>query len=204
MMREITEARDDLFEHDVSPFLDLPQFMKYVAIQSELAEWDGLLGYAGINNFYLYRFEKSTRSQFLDWDADNTFRAVDYSITAEHDTNMLMKRAMKIPSLRNMYFTSLLEAARSLEEYSDDEAQADKKLKIAPRGWLEREVDRLYAQIGPTMRADTLKNFTNDEFEEAVGSLRQFARERGFYVRCEVAKITDPSKASKVCSSEGS
>jgi hypothetical protein len=204
MIREINEARDDLFEHDVSPYLDLPLFMKQVAIQSELAEWDGLLGYAGLNNFYLYRFEKSTRSQFLDWDADNTFRAIDYSITAEHDNNVLMKRAMKIPSLRAVYFTSLLEAARSVEEYSEDEAAADKKLKIAPRGWLEREVDRLYTQIRATMRADTLKAFTDDEFEDAVAYMRQFARERGPYVRCEVVKITDPSKASKVCASEGS
>jgi hypothetical protein len=203
MIREINEARDDLFEHDVSPYLDLPLFMKQVAIQSELAEWDGLLGYAGLNNFYLYRFEKSTRSQFLDWDADNTFRAIDYSITAEHDNNVLMKRAMKIPSLRAVYFTSLLEAARSVEEYSEDEAAADKKLKIAPRGWLEREVDRLYTQIRATMRADTLKAFTDDEFEDAVAYMRQFARERGPYVRCEVVKITDPSKASTVCASEG-
>jgi hypothetical protein len=193
-----------MFEHDVSPFLDLPLFMKYVAIQSELAEWDGLLGYAGINNFYLYRFEKSTRLQFLDWDADNTFRAVDYSITAEHDNNVLMKRAMTIPSLRSVYFTSLLEAARSAEEYSEDEAEADNNQKLAPRGWLEREIDRLYAQIRATMRSDTLKNFTNDEFEDAVAYLKQFARARGPYVRCEAAKIIDPSKASKVCASGGS
>ena len=204
MVREINEARDDLFERNVSPYLDLPLFMKYVAIQSELAEWDGLLGYAGINNFYLYRFEKSTRSQFLDWDADNTFRAIDYSITAGHDTNELMKRAMRIPSLRSQYFISLLEAARSAEEYSEDEAQADARLNIAPRGWLEREIDRFYAQIRATMRADTLKNFTNDEFEDAVASMKQFARERGPFVRCEAAKIIDPSRVSTVCGSGGS
>jgi hypothetical protein len=204
MVKEINESRDDMFERDVSPYLDLTLFMKYVATQSALAEWDGLLGYAGLNNFYLYRFEKSTRSQFLVWDADNTFRAIDYSITAEHDNNVLMKRAMKIPALRSAYFTALLEAARSAEEYSEDEADADKKLKIAPRGWLEREIDRLYTQIRATMRADTLKAFTDDEFEDAVAYMKQFARERGPYVRCEAAKIIDPSKAPKVCASEGS
>ena len=61
MVREINEARDDLFERNVSPFLDLPLFMKYVAIQSALAEWDGLLGYAGLNNFYLYRQSNGRR-----------------------------------------------------------------------------------------------------------------------------------------------
>jgi hypothetical protein len=202
MVREINEARDDLFERNMSPFLDLPLFMKYVAIQSALAEWDGLLGYAGLNNFYFYRFEKSTRSQFLVWDADNTFRAIDYSITAEHENNVLMKRAMKIQSLKNAYFTSLLEAVRSAEEFSEEEADADAKLKIAPRGWLAREIDRLYAQIRATMRSDPLKAFTNDEFEDGVAYLRQFARERGPFVRCEVVKIIDPVKAEQACAAE--
>ena len=204
MVREINDARDDLFEQNVSEYLDLPLFMKHVAVQSLLAEWDGLLGYAGLNNTYLYRFEKSRRSQFLVWDADNTFRAIDYSITAEHDNDVLMKRAMRVPSLRTAYFTALLEAARSAEEYSEDEAAADAKLKLAPRGWLEREIDRLYAQIRTTMRADTLKAFTNDEFEDAIAYMQQFARERGPYVRCEVVKITDPAKVSQVCAGEGS
>ncbi len=204
MVREINEARDDLFVQNVSEYLDLPLFMKHVAVQSLLAEWDGLLGYAGLNNTYLYRFEKSRRSQFLVWDADNTFRAIDYSITAEHDNDVLMKRAMKESSLRSTYFTALLEAARSAEEFSEDEAEADKKAKLAPRGWLEREIDRLYAQIRVTMRSDALKAFTDDEFEDAVAYLRQFARERGPYVRCEAAKIIDPSQAARVCAAGGS
>jgi hypothetical protein len=204
LVKEINDSRDDQLERNVSPFLDLTQFMKYVAVQSALAEWDGLLGYAGMNNFYLYRFEKSTKSQFLVWDADNTFRAIDYSITAEHDNNELMKRAMKIPALRSAYFTSLLEAARSLEEFSEDEAEADAKLKVAPRGWLEREIDRLYAQIRTAMRADPYKAFTDDEFEDGILAIKQFARERGAYVRCEAAKIIEPSRASQVCAAEAS
>jgi spore coat protein H len=202
MVREINDARDDLFERNVSPYLDLHLFMRHVAIQSMLAEWDGLLGYAGINNFYLYRFEKQTLSQFLLWDADNTFHAIDYSITAEHDTNVLMRRAMRIPALRNTYFNVLLDAARSAEEYSDEEALSDKKLGLAPRGWLEREIDRLYTQIRPAMRADPVKAFTSDDFEEAVAYMRRFARERGPYVRCEATKITNPGKTRSVCPAE--
>jgi hypothetical protein len=175
-----------------------------VAVQSLLAEVDGLLGYAGMNNFYLYRFEKKDLSQFLLWDADNTFHAIDYSITAEHENNVLMRRAMKIPALRSTYWNVLLDAARSAEEYSEDEATADADLGIAPRGWLEREIDRLYTLTRQTMRADTLKQYNNDEFEEAIDYLRQFAHQRGPYVRCEVMKITDPAKASRVCPVAGS
>lgn len=203
MVREINEARDDMFEEKVSPYLNLPLFVKHVAVQSLVAEWDGLVGYAGMNNFYLYRFEKKNLSQFLLWDADNTFRAIDYPILAGHNENVLMRRVMRIPALRNAYFTTLLEAAASAEEVSEDEANADKKLGIAPRGWLEREIDRLHALIGPTIRADNLKAFTNDEFEEGVAFLKQFSRERGPYVRCEVTKIIDPGKAAKACRPEG-
>jgi spore coat protein CotH len=204
MLREINDSRDDNLERNISPYLDLPLFMRHVAVQSALAEWDGLLGYAGVNNTYVYRFEKSTRSQFLVWDADNTFRAIDYPITTQHDNNTLMKLAMKVPSLRGTYFTTLLEAVRSFEEYSEEDAEADAKLKLAPRGWLEREVDRLYALIRTTMLSDTLKSFTNDEFEESIATLKQFARERGPYVRCETAKIIDPAKAPAVCAAGGS
>lgn len=204
MVREINEARDDLFQTNVSAYLDLPLFMKYVGVQNLLAEWDGVLGYAGLNNFYLYRFEKKTLSQFLLWDADNTFHAIDFPILAEHDQNVLMRRAMSIPALRSAYFTTLLSAATSAEEFSEDEATADADLGIAPRGWLEREIDRLYALIGPTVRTDTLRPFSNDDFEEAVALLKRFSHERGPFVRCEVTKITAPSNAAAVCGPEGS
>jgi spore coat protein CotH len=201
MVREINEARDDMFVSNVSKYLDLPLFMRHVAVQSLLAEWDGLLGYAGLNNFYLYRFEKKDLSQFLLWDADNTFRAIDYSIVAGHDDNILMRRAMKVSSLRSTYFNTLTDAARSAEEFSEDEAAFDKQLGLAPRGWLAREIDRLYALIRSSMRSDTFRPFTNDDFEDAVVLLKRFAVERGPYVRCEVTKIVDPSRQRAVCGS---
>jgi spore coat protein CotH len=201
MVREINEARDDMFVSNVSKYLDLPLFMRHVAVQSLLAEWDGLLGYAGLNNFYFYRFEKKDLSQFLLWDADNTFRAIDYSIVAGHDDNILMRRAMKVSSLRSTYFNTLMDAARSAEEFSEDEAAFDKQLGLAPRGWLAREIDRLYALIRSSMRSDTFRPFTNDDFEDAVALLKRFAVERGPYVRCEVTKIVDPSRQRAVCGS---
>jgi spore coat protein CotH len=202
MVREVNDSRDDMFEANMTKYLDLPLFMRHVATQNAVAEWDGLLGYAGLNNFYLYQFEKKDRYQFLLWDADNTFHATDYWILSGHDDNVLMRRAMKFSSLRSTYFNTLLAAVHSLEEFSEDEAAADQELGIAPRGWLEREIDRLYALIRSSMRSDTFKPFSNDEFEDSVAFLRQFARERGPYVRCEVTKIVNPSKARDACQAQ--
>jgi spore coat protein CotH len=123
MVREINEARDDLFERNVSVYLNLPLFVKHVAAQNALAEVDGLLGYAGLNNFYLYRFEKQNVSQFLLWDADNTFSAIDYHVQAGHNENVLMRRTLTIPALRSAYYSGLLQTVTSLEEVSEDEAR---------------------------------------------------------------------------------
>ncbi len=45
----------------IGPYLDLPGFVRYLAVQNFVAENDGFLGQWGINNFYLYRLEHSNR-----------------------------------------------------------------------------------------------------------------------------------------------
>ena len=154
--------------------------MKYIAVQSFIAEWDGTLGYAGANNFYLYRFERSTRSQWIPWDEDNAFRAVDYPILPGYEQNVLVRRAMRVPELRAAYIEGLQAAA----------AFAD---------WLEYEVQFERSLISDSMRADTLKPFTNTEFETGVDALQAFARSRGAFVQCEIRKLTDPQAAGTVC-----
>jgi spore coat protein CotH len=179
------EARDDMFVDSVWKYSDLNTFMKTVAAESMMAEWDGILGYAGMANFYLYRFEKTTQHQFLIWDADNTFRAVDYSIMTGHQANVLMKRAMAVESLRNTYFQRILEAATSASETDPTEVVPAGSSR---RGWLEREVDRAVTLIQPAMYSDPNKPYTNKEFDEASVSMRNFGRWRASYVRCEAAR----------------
>jgi hypothetical protein len=54
------------------------------------------------------------------------------------------------------------------------------------RGWLEREVDRMYGQISAAVWADANKPYTNAQFEAAVEALREFARTRTAHVDLEV------------------
>src|SRR6185436_4377982 len=111
----------------VSVYIDLPLFMKYLAVQSFLAEWDGTLGYAGVNNFFLYRFEDSLRSQWIPWDEDNTFRAVDYPILPGLELNVLVRRAMNVPELRAAYIAGL-QAATALSGWMEGEVQLERAL----------------------------------------------------------------------------
>jgi hypothetical protein len=56
------------------------------------------------------------------------------------------------------------------------------------RGWMEREIQREYAQIRDLVYSDNQKPFTNEQFEQEIETLRTFARERPKFVEAEVAK----------------
>ena len=180
MIRAINTAADDRFAPAVSVYIDLPLFMKYLAVQSFLAEWDGMLGNAGVNNFYLYRFEHSMRSQLIPWDEDNTFRSVDYPILPGYEQNVLVRRAMNVPELRAAFIAGLRAAA-------------------ALSGWLEGEVELERRLISGSIRADTAKPFTNEEFETGADAMLTFARLRASFVQCEIRRLTDPQAAGTAC-----
>lgn len=195
-VRAVNEARDDMFVDEAWKYLDLNIFMKHVAAQAFMAEWDGFLGYDGINNFYLYRFEQKTQHQLIMWDADNTFRAIDYSILQGHQENVLMRRAMQVESLRQAFFEGVLAAEASAAEVDPEEVVASGQSR---RGWLEREIDSTLALMQQAMYADPNKPYTNAEFDNATAALREFARRRGEFVKCEVTKATDPAQADIFC-----
>ena len=189
MLRAINQTPDADFASVVGQYLDLPLFMKHVALQAFLAEADGIIGYSGVANFYLYRFEDSLRSQFILWDEDQSFRSVDFSILQGHADNVLVRRAMAVPELRAVYFQTLLAAA----------VLAETPVQAGGRGWLEVEITRERDLIEESMRQDSLKPFGNDLFEAHIRGLVDFARQRPGLVRCEVAKITTPSAAAEIC-----
>ena len=143
MVKAINDTPDAIFEREVSTYLDLTKFVNHIAIESFLAEDDGILGYAGLNNFYFYRFEDSKRSQFLAWDKDNTFHDLDFDIMKGVNENVLARRTLAQPQYRNRYFQQLIDAANSAME-PDGEGQGNSNNRP---GWLEREVARMSAQI---------------------------------------------------------
>jgi spore coat protein CotH len=188
---ETPQAR---FVEAVSPYLDLQIFVKTIAAEAFLAEYDGLLGRFGMANFYLYRFEGTTRHQFIPWDADRTFEAVDKPVLANLSTNVLMTRAMEVPALRDTFFRTLMEAVALAAEVDPDAGQGTK-------GWLEREIDAALARVQFSVGADTNKGGTNEDFDIQGEALRNFARRRGTMVRCEVARESTLATLGPECSS---
>jgi spore coat protein H len=177
MIRRINEAPAEDFLNAVGGLVDVRAFVRQAAVENFLADNDGLLGYAGLNNFYLYRFRSNRVSTFIPWDKSEAFKSgpfhpVVWNIEDIPDSvrNRLMNRAMAVQELRDLYFDTLLACASV--------ASTD--------GWLEQEIRREYEQIRPAALDDTLTPFSHEQFESDVQQLLEFARLRSAAVISDV------------------
>ena len=165
--RAVNGPDDAAWRAEVSRYVDLEQFVTQAAIENYLAENDGLLGYAGMDNFYCYREPGTTRHRLFPWDKDTAFLQVDFAPYRGVDENRLMLRAMAQPDLRALYESALLAAAA----LDSDEA------------WLLSRADAAAALIRDAAYADPRKRTTNDEFAAAVQQIRDFATNRAAFIR---------------------
>lgn len=191
MIRTINEDHPSGIVEALEPFLDPKLFIRHVAIETFLAEYDGILGNWGMNNFYLYRFEDTRRFQFLPWDKDATFMVADQSIWRNVEQNALVRQLMQVPELRDLYLETLVEAADSAAEPDSDGT-----------GWLEAEITRAASGIRDAVRADRTRWQSQWTFDEEVERLRNFAATRSKFVRCEVTRARDAG-TDTVCRAPG-
>lgn len=189
MVRTVNEASDEDFVSAVSPYIGLEAFMRLTAAQAAVAEADGLLTGAGMNNHFLYRSGQRTPHRFVPWDASLALAAADYPLHAWHDENILMRRAMAVPNMKQLYYDTLIEAAALF-----DQAEGPATPEQPAPGWLSREATRLRDLIRPAIYADQVKPFRNDEFDAAADEILSFARVRGEYVRWEARRFKAGSR----------
>ena len=200
MIRAIKETPNPQFATVLSRYLDLRQFVIHTAIETFISEIDGVLGEWGLNNFYLYRFHGTTVSTLVPWDKSEAFKGgVTRGIWHNVDDvpswlqNILMTRAMLVPELRGLYLDALrrcAEIASSTDPPSPDEMLERPHDDPAPTvpNWLEREIRRAYEQIRDAALEDTAKPYSNEEFEEDVLHMLEFARERSAFVLADVER----------------
>jgi spore coat protein CotH len=191
MIRVISETPDADFTRAAARYVDLDAFVAYTAVEACLAETDGMLGDWGMNNFYLYRFEGSTLSTLVPWDKSESFKGgVGRSIWHNVDDvpaerqNVLMTRAMRVPALRGGFLDTLLRCA-DLIGGSENEGSSGAPSQA---GWLEQEILAAYVQIRDAAFEDALKPYSNDQFDDDVRSLIDFARHRAAYVHEDVRR----------------
>jgi spore coat protein H len=191
LIRTVTEASTAVFRDQIAQYLDLHALLKHVAIEMFVAEGDGFVGAWGMNNFYIYRPQGSNQFTIIPWDKSETFKdGPTYPIfhniydVAESIRNRLVNRALSYPDLRSYYLDVLMQCAESAAET----AAATAETAADNRGWMEREVEREFAQIQSAVQSDPQKGYSNEDFMAAVDAMRTFAQQRSAFVTAEVAK----------------
>ena len=172
LVRLVNETPADRFAATIGPLFDIPAFIRYLAAQTFLADTDGFLGNAGMNNFYLYRLENSEVHTLIAWDADNTFWGPQFSIDTAWARNVLVDKVMSIPEYSALFRTEL---TRTIEL-----AEAD--------GWLDSEIIRQIQRIDAAMKEDPVKPYTEASYLGSAGVMLGFTRDHLAFVKCELER----------------
>jgi spore coat protein CotH len=170
MVRVINSSSPEMLPAAIAPYLDVDQFLTFLAVTNYLSVWDSFIGELGMANFSLYRFEGSTRSQFIPWDYDNAFAGLDFQPWWSVQENVLLRKLWAHAPTRERYLQTLLDVAASAD------------------GWLDKEVEREYQQVRAAVLADPKKYRTNAEFEQSILEMKHFADVRSARVRALVDK----------------
>jgi spore coat protein CotH len=160
------------FAAEINTYLDIKQFVRHIAVETFLADRDDFLGDYGMANFFLYRPPERRQFSMIAWDKSEAFSSPFFDIYQHAFENQLASRALGIPELRALYLDTLLECVKSITEPGTTD----------PRGWLDREIDRENAQIRDAVLTDSVKPFTNGDYDSALAGLHDFARLRGPFV----------------------
>jgi hypothetical protein len=178
LTRLINETSSADFVRVVGERLDLESFLRMVAVEAFVAEFDGVLGNWAMNNFYLYRREDS-RFLFVPWDRDHAFYGADpyFPIWFGVDENALTQRLMGIPEMHALFLAALDECARRADERQED-----------GRSWLETEIWREWEQFSSDAIGDPARPYTMEATQHEVAQLIEFARRRPGFVQCVVSR----------------
>ena len=171
-------------EAELGALVDLPRLVRYLAIQSVAGEIDGFAGNWGMSNFYLYRFRDGRPARLIPWDADHGFWEVARPIEQYLDLNVLARRAMEVPSLRQLYLQTIVDTAATLAGTGDG------------GGWLELEARRIEAKVAAAAAADPVAPFSFEEFVSNTAALRGVVRGRPPALACQARNLLDTGGAA--------
>jgi hypothetical protein len=112
--RLIHVADDDAFESEISEFLDMDEFLSFLAVNVILSNLDSFLG--GSQNYYAYLDATSNKFQLLPWDLDISFGAFEMLGTPDarrdlsidrpqvgEGSNRLIERVLSIPRYKQAH-----------------------------------------------------------------------------------------------------
>ena len=176
LVRLVNETPPERLLEAVDPLLDLRQLVTYFAVEAYLVDYDGLVGFKGMANFYLFRSEGATRLRLVPWDKDQAFYVANRDPWFGVADNVLLRKALEIPELRTLFLDTLYECARVSSETPDGGAGP----------WMDAEITRGIAQTREAALADPGRWFGVEDYQIEIDRMLEFARTRAEFTRCVV------------------
>lgn len=136
LIQAINQPADDRYLPQLAEHVDLELLVQYMAVENYLADFDGLTGIVGANNFYLYRRPKDGKFVFVPWDKDYSFGTTDMAVDFGFAGHSLAARLYARAEFRQQYAKQLQRAAE------------------VDGGWLAEEAERVAAMIRAEVEAD--------------------------------------------------
>jgi hypothetical protein len=179
MVRAINHAPDESFVEEVSQYLDPRQFLTYLAVEAFIAEHDGMAGYVGMNNFYLYQMKDSARHVFISWDKDSPFWEYEQSPVWNLELNVLSRRLLERPEYRAFYFDTLQTMA--LESGGEE-------------NWMFQDSVFAHDLISGAVADDPNKPLGYGDFESELVYVQNFLRARTGAILQQLDELRNPTQ----------
>lgn len=169
-IKAINQTPQSGYAAAMETYIDVKKFLTYVAVENACAEYDGLVGQFGMNNFYLYQYGGQKKFIFLPWDKDTSFQAAEWPVQQRMDTNEFTKRLMLDPAMKSYYESEVKRIATS----------------FVTTAFLGAKIDAYAALIRPSVSADTHKPFSVADFEASVAGLKGIMAARAANVASQI------------------
>jgi spore coat protein H len=151
-------------------YIDVRKFLTHLAVENALAEYDGVVGQFGMNNFYLYQYGNQKKFIFIPWDKDTSFQAAEWPVQQRMTTNEFTARLMQEAAMKAHYESEVKRIASN----------------FVTTAFLGPKIDAFASQIRASVSADPNKPFSVAEFEAAVTGLKGIASARAANVAAQV------------------
>jgi spore coat protein CotH len=158
------------FGTGIAAYIDAARFLTYIAAENATVDNDGFVGYAGMNNFYLYQYKNSNRFVIIPWDKNTSFVQPDWPLYQRMDTNVLTRKLVEDPAMKQAYVAAMKRAT-----------------DFVGTSFLGPKLEAWYTLVREAALTDTKKPFTNDEFEQAVSGLRGIIAARPANIQSQTA-----------------
>ena len=170
------------FESQIEEYLDIDNFLSFLAVNAILSNLDSFLG--GSQNYYAYLSPETNKVILIPWDLDHSFGSLEIIGTPEsrlhhsinqpqigYGKNRLIERMLKMPEMRKAYLARV--------EQLLDSVFAEKK-------WLD-QLDEMAAVAQPALDEGAKLRMnvaiTVEDSDRKGYSLKHFVRERRVSIR---------------------